>query len=677
MTRYAEHASPKEVPLYEFYPRPMMFRNHDGRNLAGLWDFAVTDLVAERNKATLKIVVAATLDASSGARAATGIFRPAWIESVRASHIDSLAFVPDLDASTVRVTPTGTCGDEDVIEVVVFDRSFEVARAGGKMGHCLTLKIANSRPWTPDMPFLYEYRATIARGKQTLDSVFGVLAVRKVSLGKGEDGRAVFLLNNQPCFLAGILDAGWWPDGGATAPYYEAIRRDVEKIKQLGFNTVRKPLGTDQEQWYFWADRLGLMVLQELPPGDTPQLLRQYPRIIADLFNHPSIVAWVLPRDASATATRQLAAAIRAADPTRLVLGGPDGDLREIVPADVEKAGPAGQATILSPLGDVQSPLAGHAWTAAVAGPVELTANYLELGRKMAVWKRQARLSEFIYKQLADVADDYSGLLSSDRLGIKLDLEAVAGANLPWFAVPQIRVVVPSGAPVSWTGADFRAEREFTLDTAKLHEPWVVLRCRGDADVALNGGGVAQRRAMPGGFELVRCGHGVVGRNVLFARGHAEPGKGRLAVGLVDLRPQLDMRLPPGIKPMIDTWMRDPCVCLGPDGIYYLVGTGTTAPWKCDGIYYLSVTDSKMPYKTYDCMVGMSDNVYGPYKKVHFAVPHGGHNMFFTDKQGNWWSTLFGGDAPEVAATLNQQPGLVRIEFAPDGTIHPLDPRLR
>jgi beta-xylosidase len=106
------------------------------------------------------------------------------------------------------------------------------------------------------------------------------------------------------------------------------------------------------------------------------------------------------------------------------------------------------------------------------------------------------------------------------------------------------------------------------------------------------------------------------------------------------------------------------------------VGFEGISLFKRNGTYYLSVTDCKMPYKTYDCMVGMSNNVYGPYKNVHVAVPHGGHNVFFKDKEGNWWSTLFGGDTPEVSGPLKEQPSIVRVEFAPDGTIHPLDPAL-
>jgi hypothetical protein len=969
-TRFAEKVSPKEVPLYEFYPRPMLTRHHDGRNLAGLWDYAVTDaavtqppveyqgkimapfpiesalsgvrrsvapneklwyrlscelpwgtdwlkgqnsrlmlrfggvsgaasvfangkalgshqgsndgfsfdvtdVVTEKGKHKLEIVVAVTPPATpAGAQAATGIHKPAWIEAVRTSHIESLTFVPDVDASSVRVTPNGPATEQDAVEVIAYDRNFEVARAGGKMGETLTLKIENLKAWSPDRPFTYEYRATVTRGKQTLDWAFSLFAVRKVSLGKDKNDAAVVLLNNKPVFLTGVLDAGWWPDGGCTAPYIEAIRRDIEKIKQLGFNTVRKAFRTDQDQWYFWADRLGVMVLQELPSGDTPQLLQEYPRIIAELFNHQSVVAWVLPAGMNADAVKQLTEAIRKADPTRLVVGGPDGDVRDVALADVEKVGPSKQAAILSPIGDIQAPLAGHTWTAnAASSPVNLTANYMELALKMATGRTKAGLSGFIYKQFADAADDYAGLIASDRAAIKLNLEILAPRSglSPKLTISRLKNIMPSrrgggvgesqytttqpkgewqkpsfdasawnkgkaaftsimqGVPeeaTGWTGVDIWVRQEFTLDTAKLYDPWVVLRCHGDATVFLNGNVVAERRG--GSYdELLRCANGVVGRNVIAVHGHAEADMRWLNVGLFDLLPQRDMRLPAGIKPIIDTWMRDTCVLLGPDGIYYLVGTGTTAPWKCDGIplyksadlktwelvkvvvwrdqfkdtwllkdrknvsiwapelhfikgnyyltfctdwardggvsgtgylrsttgkvegpyelvntdgpirpgeldtsffqdddgavyylsggssiarmkddmsglaekvrsvgkegggtvgfegismfkrngtYYLSVTDCKMPYKTYDCMVGMSANVYGPYKNVHIAVPHGGHNVFFKDKEGNWWSTLFGGDTPEVAGPLKEQPSVVRVEFAPDGTIHPLDP---
>ncbi|MGD0093471.1 MAG: glycoside hydrolase family 2 TIM barrel-domain containing protein, partial [Planctomycetota bacterium] len=739
VTRFAEKVSPKEIPLYEFYPRPLLTRHHDGRNLAGLWDYAVTDaavtqppveyqgkimapfpiesalsgvkrsvapneklwyriscelpwgtdwlkgqnsrlmlrfggvsgtaavfangkavgthegsndgfsfdvtdVVTEKGKHTMEIVVAAT-PGSAGvppARAGetpalpgpTGIYKPAWIEAVRTSHIESLKFVPDVDGSSVRVTPSGPATEQDSVEVIAYDRSFEVARAGGKMGEELTLKIENLRPWRPDRPFTYEYRATVTRGKQLLDSVFSLFAVRKVSLGKGENDATVVLLNNKPVFLTGVLDAGWWPDGGSTAPYIEAIRRDIEKMKQFGFNTVRKALHTDQEQWYFWADRLGVLVLQELPAGDTPQLLQEYPRIITELFNHPAIIAWVLPAGLNADAAKQLTDTIRKSDPTRLVVGGPNGDIREIRTADVEKAGTSKQATILSPIGDAHEPVRGHEWTPNTAeAPGQIASAYNALAGMMADYAMRADLSGFIYKQFADAGDDYSGLVSSDREAIKLDLGSlVARFNEPWkrVAIPRLTMIVPSGlaggsewqytatqpkgdwqkpsfdasawskgktafgpvrtgpglpddsSPIStaWNGPDIWMRHEFTLDTARLYDPWIALPHAGDATVFLNGNPVAERRGASHNVELLRCGNGVVGRNVIAVHGHAEPGKGQLDVGLFDLLPQRDMRLPEGIKPIIDTWMRDTCVMLGPDGIYYLVGTGTTAPWK-------------------------------------------------------------------------------------------------
>ena len=124
-----------------------MLGSHQGSNDG--FSFDVTDLVTAKGKHTLEIVVAATPAATPpGVQAATGICKPAWIEAVRTSHLESLTFVPDVDASAVRVTPTGTATAQDAVEVIAYDRSFEVARASGKMGEELTLKI--EQPQTVD-----------------------------------------------------------------------------------------------------------------------------------------------------------------------------------------------------------------------------------------------------------------------------------------------------------------------------------------------------------------------------------------------------------------------------------------------------------------------------------------------------------------------------------------------
>jgi beta-xylosidase len=90
--------------------------------------------------------------------------------------------------------------------------------------------------------------------------------------------------------------------------------------------------------------------------------------------------------------------------------------------------------------------------------------------------------------------------------------------------------------------------------------------------------------------------------------------------------------------------------------------------FKHDGRYYWSATGSSFPEHDYDCFVAMADKVEGPYRRRRLAISHGGHNMFFKDKQGAWWSTMFGGDNN---SPIVHRPGLVRIEFAADGTVHP------
>jgi len=978
VTRYAERLSPKEIPSFEFYPRPSMSRRDGGaKNLMGLWDYAlteaaakappaswqgrimapfpiesalsgvkrrvgpneklwyhlaaevewgaewlkgqnarlllrldgvnrdatvfvngkevgshrggddafcfdVTDLVTEKGKHVMDIVVAAAPAADGGEWAATGITKPAWIEGAPAARIESLNFVGDPDTGLVHVTAEGTFAAGDLLEVVAYDRGAEAARTSGPAGQELLLALKKPKAWTPDYPFVYEYEASIKHGDRYVDRVRSIFAVRKVLIGKGEKGASVVMLNQKPLFLAGVVDASWWPDGGCTAPTAEAVRRDIERMKQLGFNLVRKACPTDQPHWYWWCDRLGLLVWQELPPGDTQELVAEYPRIIRDLGSHACIIGWALPAGLKAEAAAQLTQIIRKADPTRLVVGGPEGDVREVSPADMDKEKgpkfrwpwqeePPAQALVVAPLGGIQWPIMGHTYGApAPAAAGSLGAEYLALAPRMAAWRTKAVACGYVYKQFADAGPrDCSGLITCDREVIKLDLELAAKADPASWAVPRVRTIVPSGRMeagdwqvaaarptddwskpsfdasgwskgaaafganipqglairTEWKAPDLWIRRAFTLDTAKLHDPWVVFRGVGDLELFLNGTRLAEKRSADGArYEMLRAGRGLAGANVLGAHAHADPGRGFLDAGLVDLLPQRDTRLPAGLKPIIDVWMRDPCVCLGPDGVYYLVGTGTTAAWKCDGIplykspdlkrwefvkivvevgqfegawvlnnrvrkdvpiwapelhyirgaywltfctgwareggqagtgllkstsgrvegpyelvnkegpitpghldatlfqdddgtvyflsggatiarmkddmsgvaekphdigsdrggrlgfegiflfkrngkYYLDVTDAPLPYNTYDCMVGISDKVEGPYRQVHIAVPHGGHNMFFKDKAGRWWSTFFGGD---LQAPFDQQPGLLRVEFAADGTIHPL-----
>ena len=93
-------------------------------------------------------------------------------------------------------------------------------------------------------------------------------AFRKISLGKDEHGVTRILLNNKPYFQFGPLDQGFWPDGLYTAPTDEALRYDIEVTKKLGFNMARKHVKVEPARWYYWCDKLGLLVWQDMPSGD-------------------------------------------------------------------------------------------------------------------------------------------------------------------------------------------------------------------------------------------------------------------------------------------------------------------------------------------------------------------------------------------------------------------------
>ena len=112
---------------------------------------------------------------------------------------------------------------------------------------------------------LYELKLTVTRGTSTVDEVTSYFAMRKSSLVQGRRRRAATVLNNKPLFQFGPLDQGWWPDGLYTAPTDEALRYDIEVTKQLGFNMARKHVKVEPARWYYWADRLGLLVWQDMP----------------------------------------------------------------------------------------------------------------------------------------------------------------------------------------------------------------------------------------------------------------------------------------------------------------------------------------------------------------------------------------------------------------------------
>jgi beta-galactosidase/beta-glucuronidase len=169
--------------------------------------------------------------------------------------------------------------------------------------------MAGARPWTSETPFLYDLVVELRkRDGVVVDCVQGCFGMRKIAVGRDDKGNARPMLNGKPIMLPGALDQGYWPDGIYTAPTDEALRCDIEVAKRLGLAAVRKHVKTEPQRWYYWADRLGLLVLQDMPSGNEGDPRTDLPRspeaaaqcemekrlLIRQLGNRPSIICWVM-----------------------------------------------------------------------------------------------------------------------------------------------------------------------------------------------------------------------------------------------------------------------------------------------------------------------------------------------------------------------------------------------
>jgi beta-galactosidase/beta-glucuronidase len=158
----------------------------------------------------------------------------------------------------------------------------------------LRLEIPNAKRWSPDSPALYGVRVQLLDGDTVLDDVSSYAGLRTVQIVNGQ-----VVLNGQPIYLKMVLDQGYWPESYLAAPSDEALREDVQRAKQLGFNGVRKHQKIEDPRWLYWCDRLGLLVWSEMPNARAwsseaeEALLAEWERAVGRDLNHPSVITWV------------------------------------------------------------------------------------------------------------------------------------------------------------------------------------------------------------------------------------------------------------------------------------------------------------------------------------------------------------------------------------------------
>ena len=191
----------------------------------------------------------------------SGIWQTVWLEPVAEAHIESLQLVPDVDGGCLRLTVKGS----GTVEAIASDGGKQVATISGYAGSELKLAIPNPKLWAPGSPHLYDLRVSLKSNGKDVDVVTSYFGMRKIALGKDDKGITRPLLNGKFVFQVGPLDQGFWPDGIYTAPTDDALRFDVAEMRRLGFNCVRKHIKVEPARWYYWCDKLGLMVWQDMP----------------------------------------------------------------------------------------------------------------------------------------------------------------------------------------------------------------------------------------------------------------------------------------------------------------------------------------------------------------------------------------------------------------------------
>jgi beta-galactosidase/beta-glucuronidase len=228
----------------------------------------------------------------------SGAWQTIWMEHAPYCYIKSFHIVPALNPDRLAIsfnlwgkTPKAK------ISAVVYDREKEMVAGEARIDDCsasLELEIPNAKRWSPDDPFLYDLRFQLYSDNQLIDEVKSYAGIRTV----GREGRQI-LLNGKPVRFKGVLDQGFFPDGIYAAPTEAAIKRDVKLTKQLGFNGARKHQKVEDPLWYYWCDKLGLLVWGEIgnawefTPESCNALALEWQEAVRRDWNHPCIIAWV------------------------------------------------------------------------------------------------------------------------------------------------------------------------------------------------------------------------------------------------------------------------------------------------------------------------------------------------------------------------------------------------
>lgn len=403
----------------------------------------------------------------------SGIWQSVWLEEVPREYIQNIVYTPIYDEEAIQIRVDG---NQDAPVVIVIGEGEERITFIGKSNQNNIIKIQNMKSWSPDNPYLYPVEITFRE-----DKVKSYFAMRKIEIKKDGDNIPRVYLNNEACFQKGVIDQGYWQEGLMTPASDWDFIRDIQNMKDLGFNMIRKHVKIEPQRWYYHCDRLGMMVWQDMinggeghrpwfitymatlfewthislknPPESLTgrkkknaklRFIREMKDTIKVLYNHPSIVCWTIFNEGwGQFETNFMTDIVRKIDASRLIdqasgwFDQKGGDFRSIhnyfLPLKIKQE--ANRVAALTEFGGYSYSMKGHRTKEKTYGyriyksKKALTKAYESLMKREVIPQIEKGLSVVIYTQLSDIEEETNGIYTYDREELKIEREVVLRCN--------------------------------------------------------------------------------------------------------------------------------------------------------------------------------------------------------------------------------------------------------
>ena len=381
----------------------------------------------------------------------SGIWQPVWLESLPENYISSLRLTPSLDSITIE-----TAGGAEEKTVVIKTENGDISHTF--TGNKAEINIENPMLWSPENPHLYYF--TLAGGEDRIESYF---ALRTVTV-ENVKGQRYICLNGKPYFFHGLLDQGYFSDGIYTPATPRGYVWDIENMKKLGFNVLRKHIKVEPDLFYYYCDKMGMIVFQDMmnagkynyiidtvlptigmkkgvthtPSRKRKEYFERESRQLADLlYNHPSVCYYTIFNEGwGQYDADRIYGEMKEYDPTRIwdatsgwfIEKESDVDSHHIYFRRIKLKARKERPLVLSEFGGYSWKVEGHAFNAAeeygykkFKSGRELTRGLYDMYINDIVPCIKRGLNAAILTQVSDVEDETNGIATYDRQIIKTD----------------------------------------------------------------------------------------------------------------------------------------------------------------------------------------------------------------------------------------------------------------